>query len=203
MFFIKLDFTRLRYIRKRSGKVVDLASPLENLTTYQSKIHRESAIVSIGRVFGAEVLRFAYKKNNWFSQKQLIDHLLSNRKLTQDFHSLGRRHKSYNFKMYNETVSKVVNGLYKKRLVNFSFEIQKEAQRHCNQKSVQISEFGRRFWDFLLRKYGTKKLLAAQFDLDSAYRRFVVPQILAILGICICFVFILLPFFLIFYKFKI
>jgi len=99
---------------------------------------------------------------------------------------LTKNDKSYNFQKYNEEVSRVVNWLHKKDWVWFSFDPQKGAQKRCNRRSVQISTSGRRFWDYLLKKYGTKGLLAAQFDLDSAYKKLAVPQTLSGLGLGIC-----------------
>lgn len=203
MFFIKPDFTRLRHVNRRSGKTVDLSNSRGDIASYQPdrvhvvkqnsklkyippKIHREVEIVSIGRVRRAEVLRFAYKRKNWFSQEQLINHLISKRSLTQDFHSLSKSDKSYNFQGYYKTVSKVVDRLFRKGWVRFSLVPQKGVQKRCNRKSVRITERGKQFWDYLVREYGTKGLLTAQFDLGSAYRRLAVSQTLSGLGLGIC-----------------
>lgn len=202
MFFIRSDFTKLRHIEKRTGKTVDLSNSRGVLTPYQPnrvhvprqtsrfkyvppQIHREVEIVSLGNIYRAEVLRFAYRKGSWFSQEQLINHLISKRDLTQKLHSLAKSDINYNFQKYNEEVSKVVNWLHKKGWVWFSFDPQKGAQKRCNRKSVQISASGRHFWGFLVEEYGSKGLLAAQFDLSSAHRKFVTPQVLLDLGISI------------------
>lgn len=203
MFFIKHDFTRLRHVEKRSGKTVDLSNSCGNIASYRPgrvhvpkqiskfkyippQIHREVEIISLGNVYRAEVLRFAYRRSDWFSQEQLINHLISKRDLTQELHSLTKSDKSYNFQKYNEAVSRVVNWLHKKGWLDFSFEPQNGAQKRFNRKGLQISASGRRFWDYLVREYGTKGFLGAQFDLNSAHKRLIVPQTLSGLGLGIC-----------------
>ena len=156
-------------------------------------MHREVEIISLGNIYGAEVLRFAYKKSGWFSQEQLINHLISNRELTQEFNALKNSYKNYNFKNYDEKVSKVVNWLYKKGWLDFSFEPQKGAQKRFNRKSVQISASGRQFWDYLDEVYGTRGLLTAQLNLSWAYRK----QTLSFLGIDICIAIVLFAAFLV------
>ncbi|MBA7485799.1 hypothetical protein ES707_21350 [subsurface metagenome] len=208
MFFVKPDFTRLRHIKKRSGKTVDLSNSREDLVPYQPnrvhvvkqkskfkykppKIYRGVEIVSLGRVYEAGVLRFAYKKKSWFSQEQLINHLISKRELTQDFHSLSDSDKNYNFRNYNDAVSWVVDRLSRKGWVCFSLVPQMGAQKRCSLKSVQITEEGKKFWGYLVREYGAKGLLSSQFDLVSAYKKFMGPQTLSGSGSGICIVVVL------------
>jgi len=81
MFFIKPDFTRLRHVKKHSGKTVDLSNSGGDTVPYQPKrvhvakqesrfkyippkIYREVEVISIGRIYEVEVLKFAYKKNS-------------------------------------------------------------------------------------------------------------------------------------------
>ncbi len=203
MFFIRPDFTRLRHVNKRSGKTVDLSNSLENPTNYKPKrfhvpkqtskikyvppkIHREVEIVSLGNVYRAEVLRFAYKKDILFSREQLINHLISKRELTQDLRSLSKSDRNYNFQKYDEAVSEVINWLRKKGWLDIYLEAQNGAKKGCNRKSVQISPSGKQFWSYLLEEYGSRGLLSAQLDLSSAHRMLVAPQTILGLGVGIC-----------------
>ena len=205
MFFIKPDFTKLRHVNKRSGKTVDFSNSLENSTDYKPKhfhvpkqksrfnykppkIRREVEFVYLGEVSGAQVLKFAYDKNNWFSQKQFINHLISKRGLTREFHSLSDSNRSINFQRYGETVWKVAKRLYRKGWVDVSLKTRKEARKRLVRKSVQITVKGRRFWDYLIEEYGSETLLASSFDLYSANRQLIVPQTLFGLGFGVCIV---------------
>jgi hypothetical protein len=217
MFFIKPDFTRLRHVKKRSGKTVDLsnscgdtvpchpkrvhvAKQKSRFKYIPPKIYREVEVISLDRIYEVEVLKFAYKKNDWFSQEQLINHLVSKRGLTQNFHSLSKSDKSYNFQMYEKMVSRVVDWLYKCGCVDLSSVPQNGAQKRYNSKGrkVQIAERGKQFWDYLVREYGAEGQLTSLIELDSAYRKFIAPQTFWEFFPCICITFSFIVGFIVF-----